>query len=422
MKLMNYTLRYLSVAILGILTVWALIFYINMLDEIYDSIDDGLDNYKLLILDKVQTDSTVLYKTEFAESNYSIHEIATKEALARRDVYQDTLLYMQNEEDFEPVRMLTTAFAHNGRYYSLKVISSMVEEDDLIEDLFYALIWLYVVLLVSILLINNFLLKRIWRPFYQLLDRLHDYQLGKTPAVSASKTNVREFRVLQNAVISLLDRIHTTFTSQKQFIENASHELQTPLAISISRLELLVERNTMAAADQEAVGQVIQTLERLTRLNRSLLLLSKIENKQFTDQTVVSIDDVVRTLAEEFSDFASFREVDLSVVADTPLSFRMNQDLAGIFVSNLLKNAIVHNYAKGTVEIVTTRSALIIRNTGKAVALDAEKMFNRFHKGSSETQSTGLGLAIVKAISDVYGITIAYSYTGKHEMTVRFSS
>ena len=147
-------------------------FYFNMLNEIYDSIDDGLDNYKLLILQKSETDTTVFRKIAFDESNYAIWEIAQPEAIEVSDSYKDTLMYMQNEKDLEPVRILTTAFQHGPRYYKLSVISSMVEEDDQIRNLFWSIIWLYLILMISIILINNIVLQRIWEPFYSLLHQL----------------------------------------------------------------------------------------------------------------------------------------------------------------------------------------------------------------------------------------------------------
>lgn len=420
MKLLNHTTKYLSLALLVIISIWAVIFYFNMLDEVYDSLDDGLDNYKLLIIGKAQKDSTVLYKTEFEESNYSIREMPKPAALAVRDVYKDTLMYMINEEDYEPVRILTTAFERNGKYYQLKVISSMVEEDDLISDLLSAIIFLYLAMLISILIFNNLLLKRIWKPFYHLIDQLKRFRLGKDKMIKAKSSSVEEFQLLNDTVETLIKRNLATFNSQREFIENASHELQTPLAISINKLELLAEKNSLTESDMTAVSSVIQTLERLTRLNKSLLLLSKIENRQFNDDTLVSLNDIVKTTVTEFEDFAAFKNITLSVVEKGELQKHMHADLAQILVANLIKNAIVHNYAGGSVEIIITSNELTIINTGKKQALDVEKVFDRFHKETKEGHATGLGLAIVKAIVSLYGLKIQYTYRQAHVMKIHF--
>jgi len=418
MNLLNYTLKYLAIALFGIISVWAVIFYVNMLDEVYDSLDDGLDNFKILIIDKAHQDSTTLTKTEFAEGNYEIRPISKNNALKIKDVHKDTLMYMQFEEDLEPVRLLTTAFKIDDKYYELKVISSMVEEDDLIEDLFYSLIWLYVALLASILIVNNFLLKKVWQPFYNLLNKLQTFRLGKDHSIEPVKTNVKEFKVLNDSVISLVNHTLETYNSQKQFIENASHELQTPIAISINRLELLAEKSEMTEANLETIGQVIQTLERLTRLNKSLLLLSKIENRQFEETENISLNKIFFNLKEEFLDFAEYKGITISIYEKAKLSAIMQKDLAIILISNLMKNAIVHNHSNGALDIEIDQRYFIISNTGSESALDKDKIFKRFHKDSDDKNNTGLGLAIVKAIVDLYGLSIDYSFDGRHHVKV----
>ncbi|GGC08830.1 sensor histidine kinase [Dyadobacter sediminis] len=418
MNLLNYTLRYLAFALFGIISVWAVLFYINMLDEVYDSLDDGLDNYKLLILEKVNEDPATLSRTDFGEANYEIREISSIQAFQEKDSYRDTLMYMMNEKDLEPVRMLTTDFKYKDRFYELKIISSMVEEDDLIEDLFFALIWLYVALIVSILVVNNFLLKKVWKPFYHLLEQLKHFQLGKGEPVKTADTDVKEFRELNSAVTSLVLHTLETYNSQKQFIENASHELQTPVAISINKLEMLAEKNDLGEAGLEAVGQVIQTLERLTRLNKSLLLLSKIENRQFPETENVSVNDLAAQLTNEFADFAEYKDITIKLYENSRLSVSMQKDLAAILLSNLLKNAIVHNYSHGSVNIYIEKDHFSISNSGNPEALDKDKIFRRFHKSNSGKNNTGLGLAIVKAIADLYGFGIEYVFDNMHTIKI----
>jgi signal transduction histidine kinase len=419
-RLRSYTLSYFSVALLAILSVWAVIFYINMLDEVYDSLDDGLENYKFLVIEKAGRDTSVLYRTSFAESNYAIRAIPEQDALKVKDVYKDTLMYMENEDKLEPVRMLTTAFSVHKRYYELRVITSMVEEDDLIEDLLYALIWLYVAVLVSILAVNNLLLKKIWKPFYRLMDQLSAFRLGSrdTPVVTYP-TKVDEFALLNDTVSGMLRQALETYSSQKQFIENASHELQTPLAISISKLELLAETTGLSEIQQASVQQVIRTLERMTRLNRSLLLLSRIENRQYIHVEEVDICAAVVELTEEFEDFAAFRQIRITVSQHAQLYVNMNRDLAVMLLSNLIKNAIVHSAQHATVEIMITAGAFTVCNPGTA-PLDQHRIFERFYKGTAASETTGLGLPIVKAIAGLYGASVQYEYNGRHCMTLRF--
>jgi signal transduction histidine kinase len=394
-----------------------------MLDEIYDSIDDGLENSKLLIIRKVESDTTLIHKTAFMESNYAIHEITDKHALHVRDIYMDSTLYMQNEKDYEPVRILKTVFkASNEKYYELQIVSSMVEEDDLIEDLFYAIVWLYSVLLASVLIINNVLLRRIWKPFYTILDKLKSFRLGSNENFSVERTNVSEFNILNETVSSLLQRNIGIFNSQKQFIENASHELQTPLAISINKLELLTEKNSLSDEQLQEIGTVIESLERLTRLNKTLLLLSRIENRQFPQEASVNLNDVVYRLVSAFSDLSEFKSVKISVEQPGTCVYTLNTELAEIMLSNLIKNAILHNYPDGLVTITIHATGISINNTSHTGPLDQAHIFDRFYKNSDAKTSTGLGLAIVKSIADYYGYIIRYTYSNQqHSFTIQFS-
>lgn len=418
MKLLNHTLLYLSVSLLAILSIWAVVFYFDMLEEVKDSIDDGLENYKMLLIYKAQDDPAMLQSSELGENNY-IKEISPGYASQVRDTYKDTMVYMKRQDAYEPLRLLTTAFAaRDGKYYEMKVISPVVDKGELIRKLLYALIGLYLIILASMIIVNNFVLKKIWKPFYNVLDQLKDFKLGAPSVFHSSKTRVREFQVLNDAIGSLLMRNLETFNSQKQFIENASHELQTPLAISINKLELLAEKNNRTEEDVQIIGNIIKTLEGLTRLNRSLLLLSKIENKQFIEEGVVSFNKIINRLKDDFSDLAEFRNVKITSVEKGEWTNTMNRDLAEILVMNLLKNAITHNYSGGEVAITITPLSFTIENTGEDVPMDNDRMFERFYKKSAENSSTGLGLAIVKAITNFYGLSVIYRFTGRHSITV----
>jgi signal transduction histidine kinase len=420
MKLLNYTSAYFAGILLIIITIWAAIFYYSMLDEIYDSIDDGLDNQKGLVIQKAAIDSTVLNKSDFEESDYAIREITHADAISFQDTYIDTMMYMQNEKSDEPVRLLKTVFLQNGRYYRLQVATSMVEEDDLIKQLFYSILWLYIGLVVTIILFNNFLLKRIWRPFYDLLKQLKKFRLDKPAPVATVKTGVDEFNLLNETVQKLLKRNIDAYTSQKDFIENASHELQTPLAISINKLEALAENNQLPESQLALLASALDNLERLTRLNKSLLLLSKIENKQFTEETSVDINGLTRRIVDDFSDQTEFSNLQVTITENDNCTQNMNADMAGILITNLIKNAIVHNRPGGFVNIIIDKYSLTVENSGVDQPLDEEKIFSRFHSTEPSASSTGLGLAIVKAISRLYHYRAVYHYDQKHIIAVHF--
>ena len=420
MKVLNYTTSYFAAILLIAISIWAGIFYYSMLDEIYDSIDDGLDNQKGLIIQKAAVDSTILQKSRFDEGDYAIKEIGVALATNHRDVFIDTMMYMQNEKDFEPVRLLRTVFRHNGKYYQMQVITSMVEEDDLIAELFYALLWLYLGLVATIIILNNFLLKSIWRPFYHLLKQIKNFKLDKPTTIEVQKTRIDEFKLLNESIQKLLQTNTDTYNSQKHFIENASHELQTPLAISINKLEALAETGSFSEEELKLLASALDNLERLTRLNKSLLLLSRIENKQYLKEEKININNLVKKIADDFSDQLTYSGLELHINEQDAALVVMNADLATILITNLIKNAIIHNHRDGLINITIHSSSLSVENTGYREALDEQKLFIRFNQQKQAESSTGLGLAIVKAIADLYSFTITYAYNNRHTITVVF--
>ena len=421
MKLLNYTTKYFAAILLFALLIFTVIFYFQMLDEIYDSLDDGLENQKILVINRAKKDPTILHKTSFEDGYYTIHPTTYSEIRNVKDSYRDTLMYMLNEKDYEPVRLLETAFRQGDNYYKLKVITSMVEEDDLIEDLLYSILWLYIGLVVGVLLLNNWVLKRLWRPFYSLLNKLKNFNIEKQQSIDFEKTNIEEFQLLNLQVEKLLQKSIDSFKAQKQFIENASHELQTPLAISINKLELLAEKEELFPKNIALLASVLENLERMTRLNQALLLLSKIDNKQFVEEENLNIPEIINQIVYEFSDLAKHRNIEISISSQDAIQKFMNKDLAVILFTNLIKNAIVHASLNSIIKIKIHEQKVSIENESETGKLDHQKLFSRFYKVNARKNSTGLGLSIAKAIADKYRLALTYTYDRYHLFIVDFT-
>lgn len=423
MKLLNKSIVHLSLILLAIISIWAAVFYFNLKDEITESVDEGLENYKRHIVHRAMKDTTLLSQKNFDEGFFAIREISREEAVKATDIYADEIVYMQDADDEEPepepVRMLTTTFENHDRYFELRIINPMVEEDDLIEESMREAIWLYLILIASIILINNFVLQRLWKPFYSLLGQLQDFRIGTIVSFPETDTQTKEFRDLQKALHDLLGRSQETFLQQKRFIENASHELQTPLAITTGKLELLIEKGNLENHQAESLSDVLAIVERLVRLNKALLLLTKIENKQFLDNQRISINEIVSQTAADLEEIAEFRQVEISVSDSADVSVEMDASLAHILISNLMRNAIFHNIPGGSVSVEIFADRLCVSNTGSAQPLDETRLFDRFFKADPSKNGTGLGLSIVKAICVIYGFSVRYSFENqKHSFTV----
>ncbi len=323
-------------------------------------------------------------------------------------------MYTLNEKTLEPFRMLKTAFREQDEYYLLTVVASAVEQDDLLRNLLYSIVLLYLLILVSVFVINNLLLKKIWTPFYVLLTKLKRFRLEDQKQILLPVTNVTEFQELSKGVNELVVQAINSYTGQKQFIENASHELQTPLAISLSRLEMLSEEAGLSGQHSELIGHVISDLKRMGRLNSSLLLLTRIESRQYAEVEKIEVGGIIDKLVDDFSDFAALRNISVRVAKDEEFQLLISRDLAQVLFSNLIKNALVHNKNGGTLGVEIKDGRVRISNTSESGAMDPGKIFRRFEKGGAENVGTGLGLAIAKSIAELYGFALTYEYDGMH--------
>lgn len=419
MKLLNLSTSYFAFLLFVLITLWAVIFYYQMLDEIYDSLDDGLENQKILVIQQTSGNNELLEKSSFDEGYYTIKKVQYDQYKNYTESYRDTLMYMQNEEDFEPVRLLESVFEMDGSYYKIKVITSMVEEDDLIEDLLISLLFLYAGLIISILVLNNLVLKRIWNPFYVLLSQLKNFKIQDNKKPNFQPSRVEEFNLLNSRIDKFISKAQESYKSQKEFIENASHEMQTPLAIALNNLEQLLETEGLNQEQMELIGRTMTKLESLTRYNKSLLLLSKIQNDQFPEQEKIGINTILRNLIQDFDDIASSKNVQISFVEQSSAEIQMNPELAQILFTNLLKNAIIHSPDGGVVEVEVTSTSVSLSNSGET-PLDENSIFTRFYKSGSSISSNGIGLAIAKAIAESYNLQLQYEFSDRHIFHISF--
>lgn len=420
MKLLNHTSKYLAILMVPIITVWAVVFYYAMLDEIYDSLDDGLENQKVLLLHRLPNNPEILHHTDLELWNHSLTQISKSYYDQIEERYSDTLIYMVNEQDFEPVRIYETGMAYNDAFYKVKFITSMVEEDDLIQDLITYLVVLYVLLMITLAVLNNLMLKRIWQPFHSLMVQLRDFRIEKDQRIHTLDTSIEEFQLLNTSVTTLIDQSRARYLEQQHFIENASHELQTPLAIGLNKLELFIENSDLSEDQVKTMASILDNLGRLTRLNKSLLLLSKIENRQFAHEETIDFNALVAEVIDDFQDLAFHRKMRLECQSQDILIFNMNKDLAVILLTNLIKNAIIHGRKNHEIIVEISCNNILVRNFGITEPLDDTLIFSRFKKISTDKRSTGLGLAISKAIAEKYSIQLLYLYKEQHQFQLLF--
>ena len=413
MKLFYRVLIHLLAGIFVVLSAWAFVFYWGMIEEVNDEVDDSLEDYSELIIMRSLAGKDLPSNDNGSNNQYFLREVDAAYALSKESIcYRDSMVYIDEKNESEPARILTTLFKDKDeRFYELSVYTPSIEKRDLKESIFYLLIGLFVILFVIILLINIWVFHRSMKPFYQLLEWLEHYRLGKNNEKLSIETHTTEFRKLNEAVSRYVAHSEEVFEKQKQFIGNASHELQTPLAICQNRLEMLLEDETLGEQQMSEIMKTYQTLEYLSKLNKSLLLLSKIDNHQFSEEKEVCLNEVLHRYMDDYQEVYAYRDITLTVEEESELYWRMNETLAVVLITNLLKNAFVHNINKGSIRIVISSSGIRFGNTASGSALDASRVFDRFYQGSKKKEgSTGLGLAIVDAVCRHSSLKIRYRF------------
>jgi len=320
-------------------------------------------------------------------------------------------------------RQLTQVIRLHDRSYLMIIRKSLIERDDLIKNIFSVMLIVFTGLLAFIILLNWILNRRLWKPFYQSLEKIQGVQLKKMESVSFSPSSTHEFNRLNASLNTMVARIYADYQNIKELTEDAAHEMQTPLAIAQSKLELLLQDESLSDAQLQAIAQSSEALQRLTRLNHSLLLLAKIENHQYD----VSQPEGLQQVTERYLGLLDelIRDKKLSVEKQLNATWSMPSALAEMLISNLLGNAIRYNYPGGKIFLHLDDQQLSISNTSEWPAIPEKQLFQRFKKASVlNDNSNGLGLAIVKRICDTCNLPITYQFeNGIHTFTIyRFSS
>ncbi len=311
MKLIYYVIIRISLVLSVLLTVWAVFFYFAIMDEVNDEVDDSLEDYSEIIIIRALAGEELPSKNTASNNQYFLREVTKEYAESRDDIlYKDSMVYIPEKDETEPARILTTIFKDDGeKFFELTVAAPSIEKDDLKDAMAGWMIFLYITLLLTIIVINVWVFYRNMYPLYVLLHWLDKYRIGKGNEPLQNKTRVSEFRKLNEAAVRYAERSERMFEQQKQFIGNASHEMQTPLAICRNRLEMLMEDENLSESQLEELMKTHRTLEHITKLNKSLLLLSKIENGQFADTSQVEVNKLLKQYLEDYKEVYQYRKI-----------------------------------------------------------------------------------------------------------------
>ena len=339
-----------------------------------------------------------------------------------KDKFSTQSIYNEKEDEEEPFRRIDFLVTQNGLNYIATVKKSEQETEDIVRLILMITFFVIAILLLILFVSNRFLLSKLWRPFNHTLDQLKEFNLSSKNQISLQPTNVDEFIELNKTAALLTQKVKSDYESLKSFTGNASHEIQTPLAIIKNKIELLSQSDSLEESQIEIIKSLNDAASRLSRLNQSLLLLTRIENRQFQSSESIDLSVVLQKCIENYRELAELKDIQISKNIRNNISVKMSDSLADILISNIILNSIKHNWPGGSIKIDLDEDALLVSNTGHEPKLKTTELFERFKKDSSSPESLGLGLSIVKTICDTYGFDVSYNFIdGMHLVKITFS-
>ena len=427
MKLLDRTLRtYLLYSAL-VMLISTPVFYLVIEQLFTDEIDEVLWLRKEAIQNNLGrfSDEKALLTWRDLEGNTRLEAIRADTPIPRRDRIIDRA-YREHPNDRqsqpEPFRELHATVTFQNSPYALVTRTSLVEKEDLLWAVVLVQTGLLTLLLVGLLLLNRQTARRLWQPFYQTLNRLQHYRVEQAEPLLFTPSTTTEFTELNQAITELTRRSHQTYADQKEFTENAAHEMQTPVAVLQTRLERLTQTQPLTRDQSELIGSLNGVTSRLSRLNKSLLLLARVDNQPDTRVEPVAVSDVLSGLISQSVETMQAKSITLvrTGFADGP-TLTANRMLLEIMLANLLTNAVRYTPPGGQITVHLHPQSLRVANTGEPLLISSDRLFARFQKGEAQTGGVGLGLAIAKKIADTNGYTISYHYAdGQHQFVIWF--
>lgn len=409
-KLLSRTLAYYAAFALLMLALAIPFFYWLSKEMHYNDVDEAIRLREMEYFQEKKWES--LSPVEIAKWNEYNRDIKivpdTVNSLKDRIV--DQVFYDELDDEWEPYRVLYRDIDLNDRKVLLMIRLNLIETEDLWKTSAILLTSIFIILLAGFLLITKWVSSRLWAPFYQLLEIIDAFDIEKKELPVFPASHTLEFVKLKQAVEKLISHTLKAFEREKEFTQNASHELQTPLAIFQSKLDLLLQSPGISESQAAILQQLYDASARLLRLNKKLLQLAKIENIQYLEKVELNVKNMVLEVMDYFSEQGEEKKLKISLMPSEELIISANRGLIEILINNLFLNAIQHNVDSGEIWISVEKNSLTIQNSEQNEPLDPEKIFRRFSKSSPMDRSTGLGLAIVKKIADLNSWKIVYEY------------
>lgn len=336
------------------------------------------------------------------------------------NLYDTMAVYRPRMQALDRKLTVESSYHIGGTHYRISMYDFVAEPDEIADGVRKSLGLIFLILLAIVGITNLLISRRILAPFHQTLKAIQHFSLRREKEINLPPTRTKEFQQLNFFLKNMTGKARADYRALKEFTENASHELQTPLAVIRGKLELLLETQLTEEQGNQILS-ALSSIEKLSKINHSLTLLNKLENQEFSAIGPINISAHVHAVLGELAELIEMKSIALRKDINDHVSVLLHPSLADILITNIVSNAIRHNNHGGEIFISLTPSRLLVANTGLPPQIPVEEAFGRFRRSHNNSDSIGLGLAIVKQICDVSGLTVNYEFEdGRHTITVSF--
>ncbi len=332
----------------------------------------------------------------------------------------DTLIYDPLQDEVELFEQLSETKEINGQHYRITVRAMVIESEDILFAIVFTFIAIIFLAFVFLFYLNKSRNEKLWKPFFVNLERIKNFSIKSGDPITFVDSEILEFHELNREMESLTKKIQIDYRNLKQFTEDVSHEMQTPLAIMQAKIDTLINDEHLTEEQFTKFSSLQEDIQRLKQLNKKLILLAKIDNNQFTATSPIFFNQLIEESVVNFRDLTS---VPIQIKQDKSLKVEMDRSLAFVLINNLISNAVKHSTEEYPIEIKILDDRLQVQNHGTFALAKPDQIFKRFYKESEHQDSTGLGLSIVKKICDYYGFIPSYRFReSEHIFTISFQN
>lgn len=404
-KLIKKTSKTFLITGFTLIVLSSIILYFYTRNLLQNEVEEGL----------YSTEARVVHALENNEIQYSLPPVTEikKINILKSQVLKDTIIYDPSQDEMELFRELSTFKNINGKNYQITIRNLVVETENILLAIVISNFIVFLLVFIFLFYFNTKRNLKLWNPFFKNLEQMKQFSLTSKEPIQLVESDVLEFSELKTEIETLTGKVKTDYENLKQFTEDVSHEMQTPLAIIQAKIDNIINEHEINDKQFEQITSIQKDIQRLKQLNKRISILTKIDNNQYINITPINLTDLI---LEKTNNYKELHFNLINYTFNEVLMVSMDTFLADILINNLVSNAIKHSNKKDKILISTTKNSLIISNVGEKALLHPEKLFQRFYRESNKNKSTGLGLAIVKKTCDLYQFKISYKFKAKHHI------